>query len=335
MSRVRRFTLTSVAIAALFAGPAAFAIPASATTLDASGVALDFSNPVNTDYLENATAGDSQLYSGVATIGGSVVDALVTFVGASSSSVGEDFIYFDQSQVDLINGLLGAPGNLTPGCYSNVGYLTNPPGYDYSGFALGDRLAGGSVMYVDGYDRKAAYNSTISSSVHICPDAGGENGDITVRVDFQVAGEPVTLNNLTLNVTDLDNQQEMTLSSPKPTSWVIDSASLVTVSEAEADVLTLVGSTDPSPETAPYFPERYTAEAHYDAVSSVTYSFKIVNASSGGVEVAFDSYFPSTVPEATLAETGVETLPAGILVLGAVVLGAAFVVARRVRRSRA
>jgi hypothetical protein len=288
-------------------------------------------------YLENAGAGDRHLYEGIATIGGVVVDAIVTLVGASASSVGfEDF-------EDFTSGSLPSEALTVPGCYSNVAfraaYLADTD-YNPTGFSADDLLTGQRAAFVDQYDEDPAYNSTINSGMGVCPNADDEeNGDITIRVDFQVAGNPVTLTNVALHITDLDNQQTMELSSPKPSSWIIDGASLVTVSEATSGVLTLVGYVDPSPYEEPYYPERYTAEAHYDSVSSLTYTFNIVDAGHGSVQVAFDSYFPSAASDNELADTGVETMPVGAsalgaLFLGALALGGAVVMARRARRNR-
>jgi hypothetical protein len=338
MSRTRLFALASVASVCLIAGPALALAPAGATTLDASGVALDFSNPTDTNYLANASVGDSQLYEGVATIGGTVIDAVVTLVGASDTSIGvEDFQNLNLVQVGLLNDLLpGGADPLTVGCYSNDAFVANPDAFELMDFRLTDRLAGGKVTFVDAYDEDPAYNSTISSSVDLCADSDETDGDITVRVDFQAGGNPVTLTNLALNITDLDNQQEMVLSAPKPSSWTIDGESLVTVSEADADMLTFVGSVDPSPYEEPTYPERYTAEARYDSVSSLTYSFKIVDAPSGGVEVAFDTFFesatPTAAPTAALAETGSNAWPAALLALGAFGVGGALLMTRRGRR---
>jgi hypothetical protein len=338
MFRVRPLALASVAAVCLVAGSALALTPANATTLDASGVALDFSNPTDTNYLANAGLGDRQLYEGVATIGGTVVDAVVTLVGASDTSVGvEEFQNLNLNQVGLLNELLpGGADPLTAGCYSNDAYVANPYAYVLGDFRLSDLLVGERVTFVDEYDDDPAYNSTINSGVDLCVDSEDGDGDITVRVDFQVDGSPVTLTNVALHITDLDNQQEMVLSAPKPSSWTIDGESVVTVSEAEADVLTFVGSVDPSPYEEPKYPERYTAEARYDSVSSLTYSFKIVDASSGGVEVAFDTFFesatPPAVPAAALAETGSNAWPAGMLALGALGVGGVLLMTRRGRR---
>lgn len=338
-SRSRRLLLASTAAAALLIGPALISTPAFSTTLDASGVSLDFSNPTDTGYLGNSTTGNSQQYEGVATIGGTVVDAIVTVVGVSDSSVGtEEYMDFDASEIDLLNTLnadLDPPVDpLTPGCYSNDDYWLNLYTYAERDFRLSDLLPSGRVTAVDAYDDDPAYNSTINSEVNVCDDANGdENGFVTIRVNFEVDGDPVTLTNVALNITDLDNQQEMLLSSPKPSSWIIDGESLVTVTETDEDSLLFTGAIDPSPYEAPFFPERYTAEALYDSVSELTYEFRIVDSSHGSVQVAFDTYFTSAEeqPAPTLAATGTNTgLLAGIVFAG-FGLGTAILIARRTR----
>ncbi len=335
LTPVSRFTLSSVAAASLVVASGVFVAPAYATTIDVAGQQLNFGNAVDEIILENAEVNDSYLYENVVTVGGVQVDALVTVVGFSENSLGNyPYEEISESQIALLNGV--DPNHIdVAGCYSTDEYVTaydaNQP-YDFLGFNQPGALRGGyEVRYIDKFEDDPEWEHAINTGLDLCdPEYTGEvDGYVDINVAFEVGGNPVTLTNVAMSAHDIDGDQQVQFSSPAPTAFYTSDDSLVTIEDYSdsADYIQFNGPVDLSEEG---FEERYVGEVAYDSVSEFTFSFILNNRSRGGMELEFSSYF--NPPK--LASTGVDTAPAGIAGIAALVVGSVAVFAHRVRRNR-
>jgi hypothetical protein len=233
---------------------------------------------------------------------------------------------FDENHVDVA------------GCYSNEDYVTAyeaGDAYDFLGFnALGSLKGGTEVSVIDGYEDDVDWEHAINSGMWLCdPGYTGEaDGHVSINVQFQVDGVPVTLNNVAMNATDLDREQEVTFYDPAPTTFETSGDdSLVTIidqSDTE-DYVTFVGSLDGDEDG---FENRYVGEVSYASVTDFNYTFRLVNGFGGSMSLVFEPYFN---PGGDLASTGVDAVPAGIAGLAVLGLGSAMVIARNVRHRRA
>lgn len=321
----RFFAATGLAAIAL---ASVVATPAHATTLDASGVSLDFSNVGNVDKLPNAASGASVLYTDVATIGGQRVDALVTVGDVSADMIGEDvYTKFSSIETDMLNALNPAEeDDLLPGCYSNAAYVTDVMSstylYEYGDFVAADRLPDGRIDVVDESANGSA-DSAINNEVTICThyQYGSAASAMEIVIDFQVGGNPVTLTNVVLNVQDVDGGQSVKFSSPKPSSYLLTDGSELEVTD-EASFTKFYG--DDSADDDPNF----AADVHYDSVSSITYEFAFeAGAGGGSLAVMFNAYVAELEG---LAPTGAnEQAPGALVFFGIALLAAGVVSARR------
>lgn len=338
MTRIRRSASAALTVAALTAVSALATSPAYATTIDVSGVRLNFGNAVDQNILENGEVNDSYLYENIATVGGTQIDAVVTITDLSDNSMGNyPYEAITQLQIDTLNADNTEHVDVA-GCYSNDSYVTTYNNdawpYDFLNFNEPGSLKGGTeVRYIDQYEDDPEWEYTISTGLDLCdPGYTGEvDGYVDINVEFQVNGAPVTLNNVTINVTDIDNEQEVTFWSPAPTTFITSGAdSLVTIEDHSTsdDYITFVGPVEGSVSGQE---GRYVGEVTYDSVSEFDYSFHLVNGSSGSLQLGFDSFFN---PFGDLASTGVDAAPAGLIGFAALGLGAAAVIVRRVRRNR-
>ena len=334
MTRVTRFSLASVAAASLFIAPGLFAAPAYATTIDVAGATFDFGNAVDTNIGESAAIGDELTYENVATVGGVQIDAVVTLTDASQSSIGNDGYHedFDAAEIALLNGT--DPDSVdVAGCYTNADYaLTQEWGYSgdpyaFVDFVSADLISGEHVQYLDEYYDDPAYEGAINTGVDLC--GGPTTGYVQIRVDFEVAGDPVTLNNLSIYAGDIDNLQSMTLFEPKPTSWTVSPDSVLEL-VVEGDSVAFYSPGESSSEEDPTA-LNFVGEARYDGVSSISYEFALEDSSGGSLSMQFASYFN---PDGDLAATGVDAAPAGIAGLAVLGFGSALVISRRIRRNR-
>lgn len=339
MTHVRRSALAALTATALAVLPALVITPAYATTYDVAGLRLDFGNDVDQNILQNGELNESYLYENVVTVGGAEIDALVTIVGMSDNSLGDyahEFI--SAAQIDILNADNTEHVDAA-GCYSTPEYVAAydaGEAYDFLGFNAPGALKGGTeVSVIDEFEDDPEFEHAISTSLWLC-DPGytsDVDGYVQINVEFQVAGAPVTLNNVRINATDIDNSQEVTFWNPAPTSFETSGGdSLVEIIDHSVgdDYITFVG---PDELDDDLYPERYVGEVYYESVSDFNYTFELIDAGSGGMEIAFESYFNPASDG--LASTGVDAAPAGIAGLAVLGLGAAAVVARRVRRNRA
>ena len=311
--------------------------PAYATTIDVAGQQLNFGNAVDQIILENAGDEDSYLYENVITVGGVQVDALVTVVGLSQNSMG-NYLYesISESQIGILNDLDDNHVDVA-GCYSTDQYITAynaGEAYDFLGFNEAGALRGGfEVRYIDDYEDDPEWEHAINTSLDLCdPDYSGEvDGYVDINVAFQVNGNSVTLNNVTISAHDIDGEQQVQFYSPAPTTFFTSADSLVTIddySESEG-YIQFNGPYDPSEDG---FEERYVGEVTYDSVSQFNYSFILNNQSGGSLQLEFASFFN---PGGDLASTGVEPAPIGLAALAALAFGSALVSARFMRRRSA
>jgi hypothetical protein len=296
----------------------ALASPAQAIVLDASGAGFNFANPGGFDRLANVSTGSNFQYTNVATIDGNQIDALVT-VGAVSDDVvsGWNYQKFTEVQIENLNGLNPVEeDDLTVGCYTNAAYRADVEAgtyvYLYRDFVAGDRMADGYITAVDEYQGDRS-DRGIHNDVDICngldPSAASS---IEITVAFQIAGSPVTLDNLLLNVQDIDGGQSVMFSSPKPTSFELRSSSELVVTE-DANFVRFYGeeSSDDDPD--------FAAEVSYDGVTSFTYAFEFVeNRSGGSLGVMFESYFDGL--SEPLANTGSNDNAPGVAFLAGLAL---------------
>jgi len=332
MSRVTRFSLASIAAASLFVVPGLFVAPAYATTIDVAGATFDFGNPVDTDIGESAEIGDEFTYTNVTTVGGVQIDAVVTLIGASPSSIGNYSDYADLDAQEISDLNTNNPSSVdVAGCYTNEAYAltqdfdyTGDP-YDFTEFVAGDLIPDESIEYIDGYEDDPAEDIAINTGTELC---GSDSGFVQIRVDFEVAGDPVTLNNLTIYAGDIDNLQSMTLFSPKPSTWSVSPDSELAV-VADGDSVAFNAPDEGSSEDDPTA-LNFVGEAQYDGVSSISYEFALEDG-NGSLSFRFESYFN---PDGNLAATGVDAAPAGIAGLAVLGFGSALVIARRIRRNR-
>jgi hypothetical protein len=330
MSRVTRFSLASIAAASLFVVPGLFAAPAYATTIDVAGATFDFGNPVDTDIGESAEIGDEFTYTNVTTVGGVQIDAVVTLIGASPSSIGNYSDYADLDAEEISDLNTNNPSSVdVAGCYTHAAYeltqefdYTGDP-YDFTQFASGDLIPDESIEYIDQYEDDPAEDIAINTGTELC---GSDSGFVKIRVDFEVAGNPVTLNNLSIYAGDIDYLQSMTLFDPKPTSWTVSPDSMLDVVEDGDSVA--FNAPDEGSDEEDSTALNFVGEAQYDGVSSISYEFALLDG-SGSLSFRFESYFNG------LAATGVDAAPAGIAGLAVLGFGSALVIARRVRRNRA
>jgi hypothetical protein len=300
---------------------AALVSPAHAVALDASGADFNFANPGDLDRLTDVTTGDNLLYTNVATIDGNQIDALVT-VGAVSDDVVSvsNFQKFTQVQIDMLNDLNPVEeDDLTVGCYSNVAYRADVEAetylYAYGDFVAADRLDDAHITAVDDYQGDSS-DRGIHNNVDIC---NGEDpsavSSIHITVAFQIAGSPVTLDNVLLNVQDIDGGQSVKFSSPKPTSFNLSAGSELVVTD-DAAFTRFYGeeSADDDPN--------FAVEVSFDGISSFTYEYAFEEGSSGGsLGLMFESYFDGL--SEPLANTGTNDNAPGIVFFA----GLAFVLA--------
>jgi hypothetical protein len=333
ISRLPRFALASVAAASLLVAPGLFAAPAYATTIDVAGATFDFGNPVDTIIGESAGIGDEFYYTNVTTVGGVSIDAVVTLVGASMSSIGNFSDYEDLSAANISDlNLTDSNAVDVVGCYTNAAYaLTQAFGYDgdpydFTQFVSGDLIAGQHVEYLDEFYDDPAYEGAINTGVDLC--GSPTTGSVQIRVEFEVAGDPVTLNNLSIYAGDIDSLQSMTLFDPKPTTWSVSPSTELEV-VVDGDSVAFNSPDENSFEDDPTA-LNFVGEARYDGVASITYKFALEDAGGGSLSFKFASYFN---PDGNLAETGVDAAPVGIAGLAVLGLGSAIVVARRIRRN--
>lgn len=332
MSRNTRFTLASVAAASLVFAPTLFVAPAYAATINVAGATFNFGNSVDEEIGEGASVGDSFNYTNVATVGGVQIDAVVTLIGASANSLGNpqyDYAVLDQDDINYLNVVTSEAVD-TPGCYSNADYDLNSEFYDQTLFAPSDILPGSRIEFLDEYDSDPEDDSAIKSDVDLCTFEDTTDGYVSIRVDFEVAGNPVTLNNLAIFADDIDGEQYLTLFDPKPTTFAVSPESeleIVELSDRVSFNSPAIGSDRDDPTAL-----NFVGEAQYDGVSSISYTFGLLDSSGGSLDMRFDSFFD--IDYGDLAETGVDTAPVGIAGLAVLGLGAALVVSRRVRQNR-
>lgn len=329
--------ISTASLASLLAIPVFALAPAHASTYDVAGLTLDFSNAEDQNILDSAVVNDSYLYEGVATVGGARIDAEVTVLAFSDNSLGNyGHEAITQAGIELLNQFDENHVDVA-GCYSTPEYVAAyeaGEAYDFLGFNAPGALKGGDeVEYIDEYESDPAENAAINTGLWLCdPGYTGEvDGYVDVKVEFLVDGDPVTLTNVTLNVIDIDREQEVSFWSPAPSDFFTsgDDSLVTIVDQVESDDLVTFVAPDEADEEG--FEERYVGEVVYDSVSSFNYTFRLVNGSSGGMALAFNSFFN---PAEDLAATGTEvTTPAavGIAILG---IGTALLVVRRVRRNR-
>jgi hypothetical protein len=313
--------------------PGLFAAPAYATTIDVAGATFDFGNAVDTDIGESAEIFDVFPYTNVTTVGGVQIDAVVTLIDASPSSIGNYSDYADLDAEEISDLNTDDPDSVDDaGCYTNEDYAdtqdfgyTGEP-YDFTQFVVGDLIPGERIEYIDQYEDDPADDRAINTGTELC---GSDAGFVQIRVDFEVAGDPVTLNNLTIYAGDIDALQSMTLFDPKPTTWSVSPDSELAV-VADGDSVAFNAPDEGSSESDPTA-LNFVGEAQYDGVSSISYEFALLDG-SGSLSFRFESYFN---PDGDLASTGVDAAPAGIAGLAVLGFGSALVIARRVRRNRA
>jgi len=334
LSRTTKFTLASLAAASLVFAPTLLVAPASAATLDVAGATFSFANPVDVDLGDSADVNDSFNYTNVATVGGVQIDAVVTLIGASSNSMGNvAYETLTQNDIDGLN-VTSSESVDAPGCYTNTDYVEQYPFYDMTLFTPSDLLPGSQIEILDEYDSDPADDVAIKTSVDLCDFADATNGYVSIRVDFKVAGNPVTLNNLAIFADDIDNLQYVTLFDPKPTTFEVSPESELEIVEIPDNVSFNspdIGSSRDDPTAL-----NFVGEAQYDGVSSISYTFGIRDSSGGSLDMRFASFFnPDAAPEGNLAKTGIDLAPAGIAGLAVLGLGSVIVAARRLRRNRA
>lgn len=321
------------AIAALisFGFGSTLALPAHATTLDASGVEFDFGNPGNADVLEDAQVGHGHYYYDVATIDGTVIDAVVTVVAVSDALVSTgDYLYVNQAEADILNGLNDPlEADLTPGCYSNVAYVSDPYSYFEGDFVAADRLSDGRISIVD-EDQGSGSDIGINNDVEICTryDEPSAPSSMSIKIEFYEDVLPVTLENVVLNVQDIDGGQSVTFTSPKPSSFELTSGSALEVTE-DVTYTRFFGqdSSDDDPN--------FAADVRYDSISMLTYEFGFSEGAGGGsLSVIFESFVGNLPGSEPLASTGYDDTVTGIVVLaGFAFLAMGTLIARR-RSSR-
>ena len=331
--------LTSVtAIAGLALASLAIATPASATTIDVAGKELVFGNAVDQYILENAEVDDSYLYENIVTVDGVQVDALVTVLAFSDNSLGSGpYEWLPQDLIDLGNET--DPGFVdTPGCYTNADYQYDRNNEIYAfellDFVPEDLGDGELVEYIDGYEDDPEWENTISTSLSLCDPGftGTVDGFVDIEVEFQVDGSPVTLENVAINATDIDNGQQVTFWNPAPTTFETSGDdSLVTIEDYSVSD-NYVTFTGPEEGNDDAYPDRYVGEVTYASVEAFAYTFRLNDGSSGSLQLAFESYFN---PSGDLASTGTDAAPTALAGLAVLATGGALVIARRVRRNRA
>jgi LPXTG-motif cell wall-anchored protein len=324
-----------VAAATILITSGLFVAPANATTIDVSGVTFNFSNPSSADIGVGAAIGAEFNYANVATVDGVVIDATVTVVNASSSSMANDpaYEYLDATFLDAMRVNFPEAVDVA-GCYSNAEYRAADPAvapYEQRNFVPADLLPGQVVEVVDEYDSDAALDGAINLGTDLC--GYGVSGIVALRVSFTVDDAPVTLNNLTLFAGDIDGLQSMTLL-PVPTTYSVSPNSVLVVTESAESVMFKSpdeGSSEDDPTAL-----NFVAEASYDGVSSFTYEFGLEDSSGGSLSMRFESFFnPATTAAPELAATGVDATPAITVGMLALLLGGVFVSLKRVRRNQA
>ena len=207
--------------------------PAHALNLDVAGAEFNFANPGGVDRLVAAGVGDNFLYTNVATVDGNQIDARVTIGAVSASSVAErEFEFYDSFEVSSQNDRNNQ--NLTVGCYSNQAFrdaLDLGDFYDYDLFTESDRLQNGLVRTGDHFEDDET-DPGINTRVALCGDEDNlpPSSSVEITVDFLVGGSPVTLRNLVVNVQDVDSQQSVIFSAPKPSSFELSTTSQIDVS---------------------------------------------------------------------------------------------------------
>jgi len=306
------------------------ASPAHALDLDVTGAEFNFANPGGVDRLVAAGVGDNFLYTNVATVDGNQIDARVTIGAVSASSVAErQFAFFDEEAVENHNFLNG--GSLTIGCYSNQesrDAWDSDGFYDYDEFTESDRLQEAIVRTVDHFEDDET-DPGINTRLALCGDEDNlpPSSSAVITVDFLVAGSPVTLNNLVVNVQDVDSQQSVVFSAPKPSSFEVTPTSQLEISD-DLSSTTFYGE-----ESASDDPD-YAVDLFYDGVQSLTYEFILPEGdSTASLSVMFESFFNPADSE-DLAPTGPNDSAAWALpLIGLGVLTAGLFVARRSRYS--
>jgi hypothetical protein len=231
--------------------------------------------------------------------------------------------------VDYNNGLNPEPeADLEVGCYSNEAYRQD---YDngttlflFEDFVASDRLPGGYIEAVDEFEDDER-DPGISSDLTVCTyfNDPSDATSFSITVEFLVGGNPVTLDNVTVSAEDIDGQQHIEFSSPKPTSFELSENSQLEMTE-DASFLRFTGE-----EPADDDPD-YAVDVHFDGVSSFTYEFGVAAGDYGGsLNVMFESYFNPNELE-PLANTGANVGASGLIPLaGLGVLAAGLAVARR------
>lgn len=313
---------------------ATLSTPAQAVVLDASGVEFNFANPGGVDRLANVTTGDNFLYTNVATIGGTQVDALVTVGQVSQDAVSDDiYVYFNAFAVAYNNGLNPEPeADLEVGCYTNEAYrqdyLNETTLFPFEDFVASDRLPGGYVDVVDEFEDDER-DPGLSSELTVCTyfDDPSDATSFSITVAFQVAGNPVTLDNLIVSAEDIDGGQHIKFTSPKPTSYELTENSQLVLTE-DASFLRFSGE-DPADDDPDY-----AVDVQFDGVSTFTYEFGVPAGDYGGsFNLMFESFFNPNEEE-PLANTGSDSSASSVIpILGLAILLAGFAVGRaRVRR---
>jgi hypothetical protein len=185
-----------------------------------AGLRLDFGNAVDQYILQSAEVNDSYLYENIATVDGVQIDAVVTVTAMSENSLG-DYPHeaITEAQIEVLNADNSEHVDVA-GCYSTPEYVSAyeaSEAYDFLGFNEPGALKGGlEVEYIDGYENDPEWEYTISTSLDLCDPGytGDVDGFVDINVAFEVNGEPVTLNNVVINATDIDNEQIVTFWSP-------------------------------------------------------------------------------------------------------------------------
>ena len=308
------------------------ASPAHALNLDVTGAEFNFANPGGVDRLVAAGVGDNFLYTNVATVDGNQIDARVTIGAVSASSVAErEFEFYDSFEVSSQNDRNNQ--NLTVGCYSNQAFrdaLDLGDFYDYDLFAESDRLQNGLVRTGDHFEDDET-DPGINTRVALCGDEDNlpPSSSVEITVDFLVGGSPVTLRNLVVNVQDVDSQQSVIFSAPKPSSFELSTTSQIDVSN-DFSSTTFYGEASSSESDDP----DHAADLYYDSVDSLTYEFVLPEGDpSASLSVMFESFFNPADSE-DLAPTGLNDSAAlAIPLIGLGVLAAGLFVARRSRET--
>lgn len=323
--------LLSVSALVGLALSAALVSPAHAVAFDASGVDFNFANPGNADLMTGAKVGDQYVYSGVATIDGTSIDAVVTVDAVSPALVSTyEYSHVNDVRADILNGMNDpSEADLTPGCYTNGSFVLDPDNYPVADFVATDRLNDGRITKVDA-DQGSDSDVGIHNEVDICTwyDAPSAPSSMVITIEFLVGGLPVTLDNIVLNVQDIDGGQSVGFSSPKPSSYELTSGSMLDVTGDET-FTKFYGeeSSDDDPD--------YAADVRYDSVSSLTYRFGFSEGSGGGsLDVIFESFVGNLAASESLANTGTsDNAPGIVFFAGLVFVLTGVITARRLTRA--